>query len=103
MHNVIGSRNDSITLTKLFEDIEKVYVVEFDKDIKQAGLSKVEKTLLHDSIVLLETRETGKSMAENRILNGQRGGHEGDAQQKTIPKTIAYSEVVPCQFRVVCW
>ena len=45
---------------------------EFDEDMKQAELPKVEEL----------------------SLNGQSGGQEGGAQQETIPKTFVYCEVV---------
>ena len=67
---------DTLSLTDLFKQLEKLAVMEVDEDMKQMVVPKVEILPLY----------------------GQSGGQEGGAQQKLIPKTFVRCEELSCQF-----
>ena len=68
VYDAIGSEDNTPSLTDLIWQIEELAVVEIDEDRKQKVVPKVEML----------------------PLCGKSGGQEGGANQKIIPKTVAY-------------
>jgi hypothetical protein len=79
MYDSLGSKVDTLSLTDLFKQLEKLAVVEVDEDTKQTVVPQAEIVPLY----------------------GQNGGQEGAAQKKVIPKTFVKCEELSCQFNMV--